>query len=611
MSSALRVPLENALSEAVPLNSLALYLDICDIVNETEDGHTEAMKIIRKKITSKPSPAVLLRIVAVLSVLVKNGHHRFHVLVAAPDFVAILTKLVDQADQPAIVRDRILLLLQEWADSFEGVAQLEAVPAAVAALRQRGVEFPAQNLEELAPIHTPPASAFTGRPAQHPPQQHAHGSTSAPSHASGPAPAAGHGPGRTVPMRLVELQPNQKIHADVRQQAKLRADLATARAHAARLAAGPADPALRAVCLLMRERAVALTEHLASEDLLGEVLDVTDALNAALSPAATPASTLLASSHAAAAWPSAALYEPPGTAAAALYSPPAATSHPHMPPLDPALVAPSSASAPAPPYPTASLYPPTAAYYPPQSASAYGAQYPSSSTFPHTLAPTASAQPFSAASPYPSSYPSPWPAPSAPPTFTAGGQHQQGPGAVVQLDSRLTESTDTDDFDMFANTRHMYAQHVAAPSLYNAAPPTQASLGAALFQPSSGQSLPTAELSLSPFTAPAPSSVFDAPTPVLAPTSIHAAPAPAFSSIPSSAPTLVPTPAFATAPATLPAALPAEIPAAAASPPSPSAAAAAELVYAPPPSLHRPSAPAAAPAVHDKMEAAHDELFEL
>ena len=53
------------------------------------------------------------------------------------------------------MRDRILLLLQQLSDAGAGDPDLSSVTVVCSALRRRGVEFPAQDLDEMAPVHTP------------------------------------------------------------------------------------------------------------------------------------------------------------------------------------------------------------------------------------------------------------------------------------------------------------------------------------------------------------------------------------------------------------------------------------------------------------------------
>ena len=62
---------------------------------------------------------------------------------------------IDQNNPPTIVRERILGLIQYWADAFKGKPQLIAVEELYEQLKSEGVEFPPVDLDNMAPIETP------------------------------------------------------------------------------------------------------------------------------------------------------------------------------------------------------------------------------------------------------------------------------------------------------------------------------------------------------------------------------------------------------------------------------------------------------------------------
>lgn len=53
------------------------------------------------------------------------------------------------------MKERVLGLIQQWADAFRANPQLSAVVELYNQLKQEGVEFPAQDLDNMAPINTP------------------------------------------------------------------------------------------------------------------------------------------------------------------------------------------------------------------------------------------------------------------------------------------------------------------------------------------------------------------------------------------------------------------------------------------------------------------------
>ena len=60
-----------------------------------------------------------------------------------------------QNNPPTIVRERILGLIQYWADSFQGKPQLVGVVELYEQLKREGVEFPPVDLDNLAPVEAP------------------------------------------------------------------------------------------------------------------------------------------------------------------------------------------------------------------------------------------------------------------------------------------------------------------------------------------------------------------------------------------------------------------------------------------------------------------------
>lgn len=71
-------------------------MEICDIINETEDGPKDAMKAIRKRLTQNAARnfTVVMYTLTVLETCVKNCGRRFHLLVCNKEFIQV-KKIVD------------------------------------------------------------------------------------------------------------------------------------------------------------------------------------------------------------------------------------------------------------------------------------------------------------------------------------------------------------------------------------------------------------------------------------------------------------------------------------------------------------------------------------
>jgi hypothetical protein len=54
-----------------------------------------------------------------------------------------------------VVQEKVLSLIQSWADAFRHQADLSGVVQVYNDLRQKGIEFPMTDLDTMAPIITP------------------------------------------------------------------------------------------------------------------------------------------------------------------------------------------------------------------------------------------------------------------------------------------------------------------------------------------------------------------------------------------------------------------------------------------------------------------------
>ncbi|CAI9717618.1 2,Target of Myb 1,TOM1 1 [Octopus vulgaris] len=145
-----------------------LFLDACDIINETDEGPKDAIRAIKKKLQQNAGKnyAAVMYTLILLETCVKNCGKRFHLQVANKEFLHELIKIIGpKNDPPPVVQEKVLSLIQTWADAFHGSAELKEVEKVYQDLKGKGIEFPMTDLDKLAPIHTP------ARPTNTPPQQ--------------------------------------------------------------------------------------------------------------------------------------------------------------------------------------------------------------------------------------------------------------------------------------------------------------------------------------------------------------------------------------------------------------------------------------------------------
>ncbi|XP_078096387.1 TOM1-like protein 2 isoform X12 [Mustelus asterias] len=149
--------IERATDGSLQTEDWTLNMEICDIINETEEGPKDAIRALKKRLSGNKNYREVMLALTILETCVKNCGHRFHVLVANRDFVdGVLVKIVlPKNNPPAIVQDKVLGLIQAWADAFRSSPDLTGVVHIYEELKRKGMEFPMADLDALSPIHTP------------------------------------------------------------------------------------------------------------------------------------------------------------------------------------------------------------------------------------------------------------------------------------------------------------------------------------------------------------------------------------------------------------------------------------------------------------------------
>ncbi|KAI1725613.1 VHS domain-containing protein [Ditylenchus destructor] len=140
-----------------------LNMEICDYINNTNEGGRDAIRAIRKRLQLQigKNNAIVMYTLTLLETCVKNCNQRFKALVCQKDFVNDMVKLIGaKFDAPQIIQERVLSLIQSWADAFRGNPALSGVVEVYEELKSKGVEFPAVDLDSLVPIVTPRRTIF-------------------------------------------------------------------------------------------------------------------------------------------------------------------------------------------------------------------------------------------------------------------------------------------------------------------------------------------------------------------------------------------------------------------------------------------------------------------
>ncbi|KAJ7305976.1 hypothetical protein JRQ81_010342 [Phrynocephalus forsythii] len=284
--------LEKATDGSLQSEDWTLNMEICDIINETEEGPKDAIRALKKRLNGNKNYREVMLALTVLETCVKNCGHRFHVLVASRDFIdGVLVKIISPKNNPpAIVQDKVLALIQAWADAFRSSPDLTGVVHIYEELKRKGVEFPMADLDALSPIHTPQRvskSVPEVDPAANRNRSHSHQRMSSGSYSGSPSPTAFSGP------QAPALNVTGPIIANTEQIARLRSELDVVRGNTkvmsemlTEMVPGQEDSSdlellqeLNRTCRAMQQRVVELISRVSNEEVTEELLHVNDDLN--------------------------------------------------------------------------------------------------------------------------------------------------------------------------------------------------------------------------------------------------------------------------------------------------------------------------------------------
>ena len=133
-------------------------MEICDIINDTEDGPRDAIKAIKRRLNQAASKnyTVVMYTLIVLETCIKNCGKHFHALAFSRDFVQELVKTIGPKNEPpTVVQEKVLSLIRTWADTFCHQPHAQGVCQAYSELKSKGIQFPNTDLDTMAPIITP------------------------------------------------------------------------------------------------------------------------------------------------------------------------------------------------------------------------------------------------------------------------------------------------------------------------------------------------------------------------------------------------------------------------------------------------------------------------
>ncbi|KAK5856364.1 hypothetical protein PBY51_007967 [Eleginops maclovinus] len=277
--------IERATDGGLQNEDWTINMEICDIINETDEGPKDAMRALKKRLSGNKNYREVMLALTVLETCVKNCGHRFHVQVATRDFIdGVLVKVISPKNNPpTIVQDKVLALIQSWADAFRSSPDLTGVVHIYEELKRKGIEFPMADLDALSPIHTPQRGTPEVDPAmiKYLAPVSPAAATPKPSPIPSPVPTThtSHVPGpiTATPDQIARLRSELDV---VRGNTKVMSEMLT------EMVPGQEDASdlellqeLNRTCRAMQQRVVELISRVSNEEVTEELLHVNDDLN--------------------------------------------------------------------------------------------------------------------------------------------------------------------------------------------------------------------------------------------------------------------------------------------------------------------------------------------
>ncbi|XP_034075551.1 TOM1-like protein 2 isoform X2 [Gymnodraco acuticeps] len=275
--------IERATDGGLQNEDWTVNMEICDIINETDEGPKDAMRALKKRLGGNKNYREVMLALTALETCVKNCGHRFHVQVATRDFIeGVLVKVISPKNNPpTIVQDKVLALIQSWADAFRSSPDLTGVVHIYEELKRKGIEFPMADLDALSPIHTPQRGTPEVDPAMIKYLTPVSPAAVTPSPIPSPAPPThtSHVPGpiTATPDQIARLRSELDV---VRGNTKVMSEMLT------EMVPGQEDASdlellqeLNRTCRAMQQRVVELISRVSNEEVTEELLHVNDDLN--------------------------------------------------------------------------------------------------------------------------------------------------------------------------------------------------------------------------------------------------------------------------------------------------------------------------------------------
>ncbi|XP_054463413.1 target of Myb protein 1 isoform X2 [Anoplopoma fimbria] len=264
--------IESATGSSLPSEDWALNMEICDMINSSEEGPKDAVRALKKRIMGNRNCKEVMLALTVLETCVKNCGYKFHILVTTRDFVegVLVRSIIPKNNPPLVLHDRVLSIVQAWADAFRSSPDLTGVVSVYEDLRRKGLEFPMTELDGYSPVQAPKKPSSGNGPAV----------TTLPAVLLSAKPPLI--PAQTSELKLALEGNNALTPSQIKQ---LKTELGVVRSNLSMMSdmMSQLDPVtqLYTVCKEMQDKIVKVVPRLSEEKLIEELLAANDEMNTA------------------------------------------------------------------------------------------------------------------------------------------------------------------------------------------------------------------------------------------------------------------------------------------------------------------------------------------
>ncbi|KAG5450951.1 TOM1-like protein 2 [Clonorchis sinensis] len=143
---------ERATDSGQSAEDWSLILEICDTINETDEGPKEAIRAIRKRLSSSAGRdhTSVWYTLLLLDACIQNCGRRFHSQVANKEFLHDFLKLLSPKNEPSQqLQNQVLYMLKSWVELNWDVPGKRDMEKIYTTLRQKGIQFPQSPANEI------------------------------------------------------------------------------------------------------------------------------------------------------------------------------------------------------------------------------------------------------------------------------------------------------------------------------------------------------------------------------------------------------------------------------------------------------------------------------